>query len=473
MGQFKAIRTEPTGLPQQRWLNKVPNDGLIRYLSIFNEERLLITNPKALMEVLATKNYDFIKPSMVRNGLGRILGYGILLAEGDQHKTQRKHLMPAFAFRHVKDLYPVFWAKSSEMVKAVTSVVVSEGGDITEPAEAPAVEIGNWSSRSTLDIVGSAGMGQDFGAIKHPMTELNVTYRKVVGSPNQQADLLGLLSLFLPFWIVQNLPVARNREVSEAAQTIRKVCRQLIEEKKSKLNSKNEEADLDIISVALRSGGFTEENLVDQMMTFLAAGHETTATAIIWAVHSLCQNPHHQTRLREEIRANLPSIDDPSYPITAEMLDRLPFLHAVCNEVLRLRSPVTLTLREAAKNTTICGHHVPKGTKIIICPGAVNHSKELWGHDASEFKPERWLGPGRANTGGATSNYAFLTFLHGPRSCIGQAFAKAEFAVLMAGLVGRFEMELEDKEGEIKIRTGVTARPKDGLRVRMKVVEGW
>lgn len=87
MGQFKAIRTEPTGLPQQRWLNKVPNDGLIRYLSIFNEERLLITNPKALMEVLATKNYDFIKPSMVRNGLGRILGYGILLAEGDQHKV--------------------------------------------------------------------------------------------------------------------------------------------------------------------------------------------------------------------------------------------------------------------------------------------------------------------------------------------------------------------------------------------------
>ena len=77
------------------------------------------------------------------------------------------------------------------------------------------------------------------------------------------------------------------------------------------------------------------------------------------------------------------------------------------------------------------------------------------------------------NTGGASSNYAFLTFLHGPRSCIGQAFAKAEFAVLMAGLVGRFEMELEDAQAEVKIQTGITMRPRDGLKVRMRVVDGW
>ncbi|KAL8719635.1 MAG: hypothetical protein Q9225_003383 [Loekoesia sp. 1 TL-2023] len=409
---------------------------------------------------------------MVRDGLGRLLGVGVLLAEGDEHKTQRKHLMPAFAFRHIKDLYPVFWAKSSEMATTLTSVIRSESGDATNLANSPAIEIGIWSSRSTLDIIGSAGMGHDFGAIKDPMTELNVTYRKVF-QPNRQASMLGLLSLFLPMWLVRAIPVARNQEIPEAAQTVRRICRQLIEDKKRKLNSKDEESGIDIISVALRSGGFTDENLVDQMMTFLAAGHETTATAIIWAVHCLCQHPHYQTRLREEIRANLPSIDDPSIPITAETLDRLPFLHAVCNEVLRLHSPVTLTLREAIKNTSVCGQHVPKGTKIILCPGAVNQSKELWGPDASEFNPERWLGPGRANTGGASSNYAFMTFLHGPRSCIGQAFAKAEFEVLMAGLVGRFEMELEDEKAELKIQTGITARPKDGLRVRMRAVEGW
>ncbi|KAL8974106.1 MAG: hypothetical protein Q9197_001648 [Variospora fuerteventurae] len=471
MGQFAAIRNEPTGKPQREWVNAIPNEGLIRYLNVFNEERLLVTNPKTLAEVLVTKNYDFIKPSLVRDGLGRILGIGILLAEGEEHKTQRKHLMPAFAYRHVKDLYPVFWSKASELVKALMPTTQVNGADAADIATAPAIEIGGWTSRATLDIIGSAGMGYDFGAIQDPTTELNVTYHKVL-FPSRQAKLLGLLSLFLPMWLVRAIPVARNQEIPAAAQTIRKNCRQVLEHKKRKLESKDEDSGRDIISVALSSGGFTEDNLVDQMMTFLAAGHETTATAMIWAVHCLCTHPRYQTRLREEIRANLPSIDTTT-PITAEALDRLPFLTAVCNEVLRLHPPVALTFRQAAKNTSICGQYVPKGTKIVVSTSAVNHSKELWGPDASEFNPERWLGPGKMNTGGASSNYAFLTFLHGPRSCIGQAFAKAEFAVLVAGLAGRFEMELEDKVSEIKIRTGITARPLHGLNVRMRAVEGW
>ncbi|KAI4113095.1 MAG: hypothetical protein LQ345_005852 [Seirophora villosa] len=471
LGQFAAISSEPTGKPQQRWINEIPNTGLIKYLNIFNNERLLLTNPKALGEVLVTKNYDFLKPAILREGLGVTLGVGLVLAEGEEHKTQRKNLMPAFAYRHIKDLYPVFWSKAFEMVNAIMPTTQLEGTDPTELGKAPAIEIGNWSSRATLDIIGSAGVGRDFGAIQDPDTELSATYRKIF-QPSQQAKLLGLLSLFLPTWLVRAIPMKRNQEIPAAAQTIRKVCRQLIEDKKRNLDAKDQESGRDIISVALSSGGFTEENLVDQMMTFLLAGHETTATGIIWAVHCLSTHPHYQTRLREEIRANLPSIDS-STPATAEALDRLPFLNAVCNEVLRLYPPVVMTLREAAKDTTICGQYVPKGTMIIVCPSAVNRSKELWGPDASEFNPERWLGPGKMNTGGASSNYAFLTFLHGPRSCIGQVFAKAEFAVLLAGLAGRFEMELEDKDSEIKILTGITARPMGGMNVRMRAVEGW
>ncbi|KAL8949349.1 MAG: hypothetical protein Q9222_004535 [Ikaeria aurantiellina] len=410
---------------------------------------------------------------MVREGLGRLLGIGILLAEGDEHRTQRKNLMPAFAYRHIKDLYPVFWAKSAEMTKALTHITLSKmEKPESDLANAPVVEIGDWSSRATLDIIGTAGMGHDFGAIKNPTTELNVIYRTIF-QPSPQAQLLGMLSLILPRMIVQNIPMKRNQEIPEAAQGIRRICRKLIQEKKQRLSEKDGNAGIDIISVALSSGGFTDENLVDQMMTFLAAGHETTATAMIWAVYALCCKPQYQTRLREEIRANLPSIEDPSASITAEAFDRLPFLHAVCNEVLRLHPPVTITLRQASKDTSISGQHIPKGVPIILCPTATNRSKQLWGADALEFKPERWLAPGQANSGGATSNYALLTFLHGPRSCIGQAFAKAEFAVLLAGLFGRFEMQLEDPEREIKITTGITARPKEGMRVRMRAVDGW
>ena len=95
---------------------------------------------------------------------------------------------------------------------------------------------------------------------------------------------------------------------------------------------------MDILSVALESGGFTDENLIDQLMTFLAAGHETTASAMTWAAYLLAKHPEVQTRLRAEIRENLPSISDTDTTVSSVDIDRLPYLTAVCNEVLRYLS---------------------------------------------------------------------------------------------------------------------------------------
>lgn len=323
-----------------------------------------------------------------------------------------------------------------------------------------------------LDIIGVAGLGQDFNAIDDPNTELNATYQKVF-QPSRQQQTIALLGLFLPQWFLRSLPLAHNNNVEEASETIKKVCRQLIRQKQEKLDNKKKRVDVDILSVALESGGFTEEELVNQMMTFLAAGHETTATSMTWAMYLLCKYPEAQHRLREEIRAHLPPVGDNTATVTSEHLDKLPYLHAICNETLRLYAPVPGTIREAAHDTTILNHHIPAGIKIIVSAWGVNTSTALWGADAAEFKPERWLGPGKANTGGATSNYAFLTFLHGPRSCIGQAFAKAEFACLLAAVIGRFEWELAEPEKKIEIKGGITARPKGGLNLKMRQLEGW
>jgi len=370
-------------------------------------------------------------------------------------------------------LYPVFWEKSRKLVNALMSVVQREGKESVESIKGASVtEIGGWGSRAALDIIGVAGMGQDFDAIDNPDTELNATYRKVF-QPSRQQQIMGLLGMFLPQWFLRALPLRHNNNIVEASETIKKICRQLIRQKQLKLDRKEKPAEMDIISVALESGGFSEEGLVNQMMTFLAAGHETTATSITWAIYLLCKHPEIQSRLRDEVRSNLPSIGNDTTNITSEQLDRLAYLQAVCSETLRLYAPVPGTIREAAHATTILGHCVPAGTKILLSAWAVNTSTALWGPDAAEFKPERWLGPGRANTGGATSNYAFLTFLHGPRSCIGQAFAKAEFACLVAALVGRFEWALEDEDRKIEIKGGITARPAGGLNVRFRPLEGW
>ena len=381
--------------------------------------------------------------------------------------------MPAFAYRHVKDLNPVFWDKSRKLVNALTLLAVKEGKEAVESfKDALVIEIGGWASRAALDIIGVAGMGQDFDAIDNPETELNATYRRVF-EPTRQQQTLAFLGFFIPRWLLQSLPLTHNNNVLEATETVKKVCRQLIRQKQEKLDRKEKRVDVDILSVALESGGFSEEELVNQLMTFLVAGHETTATSMTWAIYLLCKNPQVQTRLRDEIRSNLPSMTNGSANVTSEQLDKLPYLHAVCSETLRVFAPVPGTIREAAQPATILGQYVPAGTKIILSAWAINTSTALWGPDAAEFKPERWLGPRKANTGGATSNYAFLTFLHGPRSCIGQAFARAEFACLVAAVVGRFEWELEDPDMKPVIKGGVTARPKGGLNVRMKPVEGW
>lgn len=446
----------------RKWLNTIPNDGLIRYLGFLNRERILVTNPKALAEILNTRNYEFQRPQFLLQGIKGILGVGLLLAEGDDHKFQRKGLAPAFAFRHIKELYPVFWAKSREMVETIERV------ELVEKAPNVQIEIGGWASRAALDIIGVGGMGQDFNSLADPNTELNRNYRKVF-APSRQAQILGLLQFFIPSWLIRMLPLKRNDDVMAASMIARSTARHLVRQKKEKL-ARKEKMDPDIISIALESGVFSEDKLVDNMMTFLAAGHETTASALTWATFLLCQNPDVQTRLREEIHQHIGSLDD---KVDNTTIDNMPYLHAVCQEVLRTYAPVPVTMREAVANTSLLGHYIPKGTVIMLCVWAVNFSKDLWGPDAHEFNPDRWMKPGQANSGGASSNYAFLTFLHGPRSCIGQRFALAEMACLLAAFVGRFEFKMSYPDEEMVVKGGITARPKDGLRLDIKVVDGW
>lgn len=337
------------------------------------------------------------------------------------------------------------------------------------------VQISNWASRATLDIIGIAGMDYDFESLRHSHNSLNQQYRRLSKDPPVHLMLLFLLGIATGnLWLTQNIPFERNREIKEASRVIRSTALQVIRAKKEKLDKKGP-TGVDIISVALtNSDVFTEENLVDQMMTFIGAGHETTATALQWSVYALSQHPEVQTRLREEVRANLPPIspEDPE-EISAATLDSLPYLNAVCNEILRFYPPVPTTARIVEKDTMVCGKLIPRGTFLVVAPQVINRSEELWGPDADKFNPERWLGPGRANTGGATSNYAFLTFIHGPRSCIGQGFAKAELACLVAAMVGRFKMELQYPDAELKIRRSATVSPKDGVLAKLTPLDGW
>ena len=375
--------------------------------------------------------------------------------------------MPAFSYRHVKDLYPIFWSKTRDLISAVdeTLTTTSEKSEV----EGHAMEVGAWMSRATLDIIGVATMGNSFNALEDENGQLYSTYNKVL-SPSGAGKALAFLGLIIPIWIVQKIPIRRNWDVQAAPNVIRGVCRQMIREKKDSIE-KGKSTGVDILSVALNSGGFSENQLVDQLMTFLAAGHETTATAMVWTLLELCRHPEVQTRLREELVEKLPSIRNKDAVVSASQMDALPYLNAVCSEALRFSPPVPFTMRESAQDNTILGQRIPAGTTILVSPAATNADTNLWGPDATVFNPDRWMAPGCSNTGGAKSNYAFLTFLHGPRSCIGQGFSRAEFATLLAGWVMAYEFELKDKDKKIETVGGLTQRPKGGLNLLLRKTE--
>lgn len=438
LGHFPEIFRGPTGAPHLKWVEELPNnDGLIRYIGLFGVERIMPTNAKTLSEVLHHKSYLFVKPDFVRDSIGSILGLrGILFAEGDEHRHQRKLLLPAFSHSHIKNLVPTFWDISRDLAERISTVVAAAENGV------PVIEMGRWSSLATLDIIGRAGFGYEFRALEtgsedgESKNELAQAYSTLF-KPTKLAFALHIARLTIPRWLLEALPLPRKKELRKASETLKRVSVEIINAKKLELAEKKNGGsggERDILSTMLNSGSYHGEDgdevMRDQMMTFLTAGHETTATSMMWGLHllSLKENHHIQTKLREEIRAAFPQ----GLPenVSFEQIEGLKYLRSVTSEVLRVHPPVGMTARHAAEDTTLGGQFMPKGCHIVIVPWAINRSKELWGEDAVVFRPERW------EEGQVESNYSFMTFLAGPRGCIGNVFAKVEFKCLLAALIG-------------------------------------
>ncbi|KIW34900.1 uncharacterized protein PV07_01643 [Cladophialophora immunda] len=475
LSQFKA----PRGGDYQRFTREVPNDGLIRLKGFLNADQVLVTSPKALAEILVTRSYEFPKPDKDRVFLRRLIGDGLVAAEGEQHKHQRKHSMPSFAFRQIKLLYNLFWEKSVKMTRVIDAEAFgpARGHGGAENLPSGAVDIEYYAPKTTLDIIGVAGLGRDFNTLGNSDDEMVKIYDELV-HPSVGRQIHAAVSLLGSNELASLLcrPVAQRYDTLNGQ--LRHICRQFVREKRERMKGSQDQA-IDTLASLIKSNIFSDDELVDQLLTIIAAGHETTSSSFTWVTYLLALHPDIQSRLRAEIHAAIPngfSPTDSQDTNIASVLESLPLLNGVCSESLRVLPAVPVTMRTTKRNTTLIGHPVAAGTKFIMSPWAVNNDPELWGPDAHEFKPERWIDPesGKPNqTGGASTNYATLTFLHGQRSCIGQNFARAELRALVAAFAGAFEWALLNPDEEVVPAGVITSKPRDGLKVALKRVKAW
>ncbi|KAE8154019.1 cytochrome P450 [Aspergillus avenaceus] len=474
---FRNIPTPPnrkllTGnldefFPDYQWqiarnfYHTIPNNGLIRYYGGMSVERLLVTTPNALRDMLTMNAYDFGQSSTFKLLVKRVTGSTFSFTT-DEVKVHRKHFMPAFTTTHIKEITYLFWDKCVQMTDGMEAQTHARPG--------VPISINDWGSRAALDNIGLAGMGYDFETLQKPDGELRRHYEKINVKPHKSLNWVGLLSNFMNLGLLLQIPFKKNREIAQGAKYVRSVASRVIHERKARLLASKGVTDRkDIISVALASGAFTPEQLVEYVMVFLSAGHESTAATFEWTIYELAQRPEMQQRLRAELREFAPKMDD----INPTRLESLPYLNAVCSEALRFYPFTPMVVKVAERDSTIVGEHIPKGTLVAYIPMATNRDKAFWGSDAEVFNPDRWMEPGKAKSGGATSNYAMLSFSAGNRNCLGHAFARAELACLVASIVGRFDILLANPETAGIVDAGQVTRSKAGVHVHLKPVDGW
>ncbi|KAK1837165.1 cytochrome P450 [Podospora conica] len=471
-GQFFSIINEECGVPQRRW--HAQHGLMIRYFFPFGQERLSVADNEALKHMTVRNPYNYPKPVRAKLWMVRILGEGVLLAEGHEHMRQRKVLAHAFSTQSIRALMPVFWEKALLVARLWRQEMADD--DVTSRS----VEVLEWLNRCTLDIIGKAGFGCEIGSLENPEVPLRQAYRLVFAFDLCSRVLHGLQA-FVP--ASKYIPAQMNRDMETARGIILGEATAIISRKTS--DAANDRNTRDILGLIAKENKRLEddgepvlspETMRDQIMTFLGAGHDTTATGVAWTIHLLSTHPDVQTRLREEIRDRMPflfdravawSFDDVDETAMADV-DHLPYLDNVCREALRFIPPIPMTVRQSLKDDKLGPFFVPGGTVIYVMANAINRMPQYWGETADEFDPDRW-----DHLPDTVVPNSFMTFLQGPRGCIGRKFAETEMKVLLCALLSMYEFERDEgvENPEKWKMWRLVLRPRWGITVRTRLLE--
>ncbi|RDI77434.1 hypothetical protein Vi05172_g12537 [Venturia inaequalis] len=494
---------EPRVPEMEEWVDKVPHNGLIRYFGLFNRERILIASPEAAKDLLATSTYKFIKPELQHILAYNVTGHGLLIQEGTEHKEARKNMSPAFSPAQMKKTFPVLWKTTVHMLNRFPyeNGPSAPSDPVSGPKRDGVTSLTRLVSAASIDMIGQFGSNVSFQALDN-FQRPKGTKRTKGTSSNASDDpkkrfgrafielfkmtKRGQLTLraasIIGTNIALHLPLPAVNTINSIMGVVRGTAEQIVSKRVSSVHdSKHDESvkePNDMLQQLINSGHFSQQDMVEQTIHFFAAATETGVATILWTIHLLSRHLDWQTRLRDEIRSSIEFPDELAADPAPELrLRNLKCLKAVCEEILRFHSVNTLLWRECIEPATIVGTPIPKGSQVVYSPWVMGRDPKLWGPDAREFKPERWLDVSKENS---RHPYSFLAFGGGSRRCIGEQYGRDQLLCFVAGLVGRFEFrpiahhEGTDDGTEVGDNFALTLfKVYEDWNIRYRQIPGW
>ncbi|KAF8070217.1 cytochrome P450 [Lyophyllum atratum] len=424
------------------------------------DERLLTLDPVSVAHVLKNST-TYEKPWQSRRLITSLIGCGMLAAEGQVHKRQRRVATPAFSIQNMRALVPLVFHKGGELKDRWLDMIVDDFSNAEEVRkDALRIDVCHWVSRATFDVIGSAvpGFGYEFNAIKDESNELFCA-----GNVART-----ILNIYFPFL----------SSLFRCQKVIRRVAGQLIQESKRKIVEAEKSGDLP------PEHRISDEDILNNINTFMFAGSDTSSLTLTWTLLLLAENPEMQTRLRAELLSVAPtstavelsSLTEDEIQSLYDIIANLPYLHNICRESLRLVPPVHSSIRVATHDDEIPTSypvHRRDGTIDQDRHSGFNLDKGIWGEDAWGFNPDRWdnLPEAAMQQPGLFSNT--LSFSAGPRSCIGMRFSLIEIKTFLYILVTNFVFQVTDnkifKANVVLTRPYVSGKYKEGSQCPLYV----
>jgi cytochrome P450 len=387
----------------------------------------IFSRPEQAEHVLAASQDNYVKPFTYRP-LRMILGDGLVTAEEGTWRRHRRIIQPVFSSRNVASF-------AADMDAAAQCALRRWTGS-------PTIDLAGEMSALTLDVVGRALFGADL-----------VAQAPSLGREVAAGQRLALLAAFLPIpWGPRSTRMVQAAARRFGIGGVQQQVEQLITRRREQAGDAR---DLLTLLTAARDAdgrGLGEQEIRDEVATFLVAGSETTAMALTWSLALLSGYPQARQRLEDEVDAMLG--DGPADP------DKLPWTSAVVSEAMRLYPPAWTLERTSVADDDVCGTPVPAGSMVAVLPYLIHRNPAVWPNPAG-FDPSRFLSPAPGR-----HRYAWIPFGGGKRGCIGAGFARQEAVLVLARLCRHYRLDLEGP-GLPRPRGFVTLRPAGPVRMRL------